>query len=759
MGERDGQPAPQRSHQILIVGGGTAGITVAARLRRARAGLDIAIVEPSAKHYYQPLWTLVGAGVVKKEVSERDQQPLIPPGVTWIRSSVEAFDPERNRVVTTRGEQLRYEWLVACPGIQLNWDGVKGLAQSLGRDGVCSNYAYEQCERTWDTIRSFKGGTALFTMPPPPIKCAGAPQKIMYLADDYFRRSGVRDKTKIVYVAGTPSIFSVKEFAATLDRVCARKDIERHFKHKLVELSPERREARFVHTETQEEMRISYDMIHVTPPQGAPDVVKKSPLADAAGWVEVDKHTTRHTRFPNVFAIGRREQPPDLAHRRGDPQAGAGAGGEPARGAGPARRERALRRLRGLPDPHRLREAREAAALRVRLRPEAHALDPAARHDEGAAPALSAQALRLASALLARDAARPGLSGAAPLDIRDGLCDAIGNTPLIRLRKASELTGCTILGKAEFTNPGGSVKDRAALYIIREAERSGALRPGGLIVEGTAGNTGIGLALVGNAKGYRTLIVIPETQSQEKKDALRLCGATLREVPAVPFKDPNNYVKVAERLAGELAAREPQGVLYANQWDNLANRDAHEQGTGPEIWRQTEGRIDGFVCAIGTGGTLAGVAAFLKRQRPSIQVAAADPEGAAMYEWFTHGELKSEGSSITEGIGQGRITGNLKGLRVDCAYRVPDAEALPVLFDLLAEEGLCLGGSSGINVAGAIRLARDLGPGKTIVTILADSGARYQSKLWNPAFLRGKGLPVPAWLVGDGDVRLRSLRG
>ena len=333
------------------------------------------------------------------------------------------------------------------------------------------------------------------------------------------------------------------------------------------------------------------------------------------------------------------------------------------------------------------------------------------------------------------------------MEIRDGLCEAIGSTPLIRLRGASEATGCTILGKAEFLNPGGSVKDRAALFIIRDAERRGVLKRGGLIVEGTAGNTGIGLALVGNALGYRTLIVIPETQSQEKKDALRLAGAALREVPAVPFKDPNNYVKVAERLAQELVASEPHGVVYANQWDNLANRDAHYRGTGPEIWRQTEGRVDGFVCAIGTGGTLAGVSAFLKEQRREIAIAAADPLGAAMYHWFKHGELKSSGSSITEGIGQGRITGNLAGLAVDEAYQVPDAEALPLLFDLLAEEGLCLGGSSAINVAGAIRLARDLGPGKTIVTILADSGQRYQSKLWNPEFLRTKDLPVPRWLA------------
>ncbi len=331
--------------------------------------------------------------------------------------------------------------------------------------------------------------------------------------------------------------------------------------------------------------------------------------------------------------------------------------------------------------------------------------------------------------------------------IRDGLCDAIGDTPLIKLRGPSEQTGCTILGKAEFLNPGGSVKDRAALFIILDAERRGALAPGGLVVEGTAGNTGIGLALVGNARGYRTLIVIPETQSQEKKDALRLCGATLREVPAAPYKDPGNYVRVAERLAGELAASEPRGALYANQWDNLANREAHYAGTGPEIWRETAGHVDGFTCAIGTGGTLSGVGAFLKEQRNDVKIAAADPQGAAMYHWFKHGELKSEGSSITEGIGQGRITGNLQGVSVDEAYQIADSEALPILFDLLQHEGLCLGGSSAINVAGAIRLARDLGPGKTIVTILADSGSRYQSKLWNPAFLRSKGLPVPAWLA------------
>ena len=332
------------------------------------------------------------------------------------------------------------------------------------------------------------------------------------------------------------------------------------------------------------------------------------------------------------------------------------------------------------------------------------------------------------------------------MEIRDGLLDAIGNTPLIRLRRASEETGCTILGKAEFVNPGGSIKDRAALYILLDAEQRRVLEPGGLVVEGTAGNTGIGLALVGNARGYRTLIVIPETQSQEKKDTLRLCGADLREVPAVPYRDPGNYVHVAERLAKELSATEPHGVLYANQWDNLANRDGHYRSTGPEIWRDTGGKVDGFVCAIGTGGTLAGVGAFLKEQRREIRIACADPMGAAMYHWYAHGELKSEGSSITEGIGQGRITRNLEGAPVDEAYQIPDPEALPILFDLLREEGLCLGGSSAINVAGAIRLARELGPGHTVVTILADSGTRYQSKLWNPAFLRSKGLPVPSWL-------------
>jgi cysteine synthase A len=332
------------------------------------------------------------------------------------------------------------------------------------------------------------------------------------------------------------------------------------------------------------------------------------------------------------------------------------------------------------------------------------------------------------------------------MDIRDGFIGAIGNTPLIKLKKASELTGCTILGKAEFLNPGGSVKDRAALFIIEDAEQKGELRKGGLIVEGTAGNTGIGLALVGNARGYKTLIVIPETQSQEKKDMLRLAGAELKEVPAVPYKDPGNYVKVSGRLAEELKPGNPNGVIWANQFDNVANRMGHYRTTGPEIWDQTDGKVDGFVSAIGTGGTLCGVAMALKERNKNVKIAVADPEGAAMYSYFTTGELKSEGTSITEGIGQGRITKNVDGTPVDFAYRIPDSEALPIVFDLLKEEGLCMGGSTGINVAGAIRLANDLGPGHTIVTILADFGTRYQSKLFNPEFLRSKGLPAPDWL-------------
>jgi cysteine synthase A len=335
------------------------------------------------------------------------------------------------------------------------------------------------------------------------------------------------------------------------------------------------------------------------------------------------------------------------------------------------------------------------------------------------------------------------------VEIRDDILGTIGRTPLLALRRASERTRCTILGKAEFLNPGGSVKDRAALSIVRDAERRGLLRPGGVVVEGTAGNTGIGLALVGNARGYRTIIVIPETQSQEKKQLLRLYGATLVEVPAVPYRDPNNYVRVSERLARELAKDEPNGVLWANQWDNVANREAHETTTGPEIWQQTGGQVDGFVCAIGTGGTLSGVGAALKKRRPRTVVAVADPMGAAMFHYFKYGELRSEGSSITEGIGQSRITANLAGAPADEAYQIPDAEALEVLFDLLEHEGLCLGGSSGINVAGAIRLACDLGPGHTVVTVLCDSGDRYRSKLWNPEFLKARGLPFPSWLCGE----------
>jgi cysteine synthase A len=332
------------------------------------------------------------------------------------------------------------------------------------------------------------------------------------------------------------------------------------------------------------------------------------------------------------------------------------------------------------------------------------------------------------------------------MKIRDGFVETVGNTPLIRLKRASEETGCEILGKAEFLNPGSSVKDRAALFIIMDAEERGALQPGGLIVEGTAGNTGIGLALCGNARGYRTLIVIPETQSEEKKAMLRLCGAELKQVPAVPFKNPDNYVHVAERLAKELAATEKNGVLYANQWDNTANRRAHYAGTAPEIWEQTDRKIDGFICAIGTGGTLAGCSLFFKEKSKSIKIGVADPMGAAMFSYFTTGELKSSGSSITEGIGQGRITKNLEGIQVDEAFQIPDSEALPYIFDLLKHEGLCLGGSSGINVAGAVRLAKKMGPGHTIVTVLCDYGTRYLGKLFNPAFLKEKGLPVPDWL-------------
>lgn len=331
-------------------------------------------------------------------------------------------------------------------------------------------------------------------------------------------------------------------------------------------------------------------------------------------------------------------------------------------------------------------------------------------------------------------------------DRRAGFAGTVGNTPLIRLNKASELTGCEILGKAEFLNPGGSVKDRAAYFMIRDAEERGVLKPGGVVVEGTAGNTGIGLALVGNARGYRTVIVMPETQSQEKIDMLRLCGAEVRLVPAKPYRDPGNYVRVSERVAEELAGSEPNGAIWANQWDNPANYRGHIESTGPEIWRQTGGRVDGFVCAIGTGGTLAGVSQSLKSYNSDVAIGLADPEGAAMYSYFKTGELASEGSSITEGIGQGRITENVAAARIDIPFRILDSEALPVIFDLLSEEGLCVGGSSGINVAGAIRLARELGPGKTIVTVLCDGGQRYQSKLFNPDFLRSRDLPVPSWL-------------
>jgi cysteine synthase len=338
------------------------------------------------------------------------------------------------------------------------------------------------------------------------------------------------------------------------------------------------------------------------------------------------------------------------------------------------------------------------------------------------------------------------LSGIGTMSFPANVVEAIGNTPLIKLRHASEATGCMILGKAEFMNPGGSVKDRAGVFIIEDAIKRGTLRPGGLIVEGTAGNTGIGLALVANALGFRTVIVIPDTQSQEKKDMLRLQGAELIEVPAVPFSNPNNYVKLSGRLAERLAKEHPQGAIWANQFDNVANRQGHIETTGVEIWEQTNGEVDGFVCAVGTGGTLAGVGMALKAKNPAVKIALADPLGAALYSYYTTGVLRSEGSSITEGIGQGRITANLEGAPIDIAFQVPDEEALPILFDMADKEGLLLGGSSGINVAGAIRLAKALGPGHTIVTILADSGARYQSKLYNPEFLRSKSLPVPEWM-------------
>ena len=333
------------------------------------------------------------------------------------------------------------------------------------------------------------------------------------------------------------------------------------------------------------------------------------------------------------------------------------------------------------------------------------------------------------------------------MHIREGFLGTIGSTPLIKLRRASEETGCTILGKAEFLNPGGSVKDRAALFIVKDAEERGTLRPGGVIVEGTAGNTGIGLALVGNARGYRTVIVMPETQSQEKKDMLRLCGADLRLVPAVPYSNPNNYVRYSERLAAEIAASEPKGAIWANQFDNVANRRAHIETTGPEIWEQTDGKVDAFIASVGTGGTLAGIAIALKERNPRVKAYLADPMGSAIYGHYARGELKAEGNSITEGIGQGRITKNLEGAPLDGWFQVTDPEMLPVLFRLVTEEGLILGGSTGINILGAIKAARELGPGHTIVTILADYGTRYQSKLFNPEFLKSKSLPVPHWLA------------
>jgi cysteine synthase A len=341
------------------------------------------------------------------------------------------------------------------------------------------------------------------------------------------------------------------------------------------------------------------------------------------------------------------------------------------------------------------------------------------------------------------------------MQISDGIVGAIGNTPLIALRRASAATGCAILGKAEFMNPGQSVKDRAARQMILEAEKRGEIKPGGLVVESTAGNTGIGLALVANARGYRTLIVIPETQSQEKKDMLRLCGAELVEVPAVPYGNPNNYQHIGRRLADQLRKREPNGVLFADQWNNLDNRKAHYVSTGPEIWQQTQGKVDGFICAIGTGGTIAGAATYLREQKPDVVIGVADPKGAAMYNLFTHGEAKaSDGGSITEGIGLGRVTPVIADLKVDKPYLIPDEEAVPVIFDLLEHEGLCMGGSTGINVAGAIRLAKDMGPGHTIVTILADYGTRYQSKLFDPEFLRAKHLPVPEWLERGSNLKV-----
>ncbi len=341
------------------------------------------------------------------------------------------------------------------------------------------------------------------------------------------------------------------------------------------------------------------------------------------------------------------------------------------------------------------------------------------------------------------------------MTIHNDVVEAIGNTPLIKLKQASELTGCTILGKAEFMNPGQSVKDRAGKWMILEAEKRGDIKPGGLVVEATAGNTGIGLAVVASARGYRTLIVIPETQSQEKKDMLRLCGAELVEVPALPYSNPNQYQHVGKRLANQLRKNEPNGVLFADQWNNLDNLKAHYDSTGPEIWQQTGGKVDGFICSVGSGGTLAGISLFLKEKRKDIMIGLADPRGAAMYEWFKNGELKSApGGSITEGIGLGRITPIIEKAQVDEAYLIPDEEAVPLIYELLEHEGLCLGGSTGINVAGAIRLARQLGPGHTIVTVLCDSGNRYQTKLFNPEFMRSKNLPVPAWLEKRSEIEL-----
>ena len=340
------------------------------------------------------------------------------------------------------------------------------------------------------------------------------------------------------------------------------------------------------------------------------------------------------------------------------------------------------------------------------------------------------------------------------MNFHKSVIEAIGNTPLVRLNQVSESTGCEIYGKAEFMNPGQSVKDRAGLFIIRDAEKSGKLKPNGVIVEGTAGNTGIGLTLVANALGYKTVIVIPETQSQEKKDTLRLFGAELIEVPAVPYRNPNNYVKISGRLAQQIAQTESNGAIWANQFDNVANRQGHVETTAQEIWSQLDGKVDGFICAVGTGGTLAGVAEGLRTHKPDIKIGLADPEGAALYNHYAHGELKAEGSSITEGIGQGRITANLEGLKVDFPYQIPDAEAMPYCYDLLEHEGLCLGSSTGINVAGAVRLAKELGPGHTIVTVLCDFATRYQSKMFNPEFLRSKELPVPGWIEQKSTIQV-----